>query len=96
MTGANLFVYYRIDPANRDALRVAVDALFDAVAQTHGVRGRWMRRREDPATWMEMYVDAGDVTALATFIERHCERAGFGGLLADAGVRHVEIFVDAD
>jgi len=93
---ASLFVYYRIDPARRDALRTAVGALFAAVAQTHGIRGRWMRRRDDPVTCMEVYADAEDVTALATFIDHHCERAGFGQLLAEAGARHAEIFVDAD
>ncbi len=96
MTRANLYVYYRVDPTRRDALRAAIRILFDAVAQTHGIRGRWMCRRDDPATCMEIYAEVEDVTALATFIEQHCERVGFGRLLIDAGARHAEIFVDAD
>lgn len=95
MTRANLYVYYRVDPTRRDALRAAIHTLFDAVAQTHGIRGRWMCRRDDPATYMEIYADVEDVTALAAFIEQVCERTGFERLLVDAGARHAEIFVDA-
>ena len=96
MTRANLYVYYRVDPTRRAALRVAIRTLFDAVAQTHGIRGRWMCRRDDSATCMEIYADVEDVTALATFIEQYCEQLGFARLLVDAGARHAEIFVDAD
>jgi hypothetical protein len=96
VTRATIYVYYRVDPTRRDALRAAVGELFDAVARAHGIRGRWMCRRDDPGTCMEIYADVEDVTVLATFIEHHCERARFGRLLVDAGARHAEIFVDAD
>ncbi len=37
------------------SLRDEVESLFRAVEATTGVRGRWMRRRDDPATYMEVY-----------------------------------------
>jgi quinol monooxygenase YgiN len=96
VTRASLYSYYRVDPARRDALRSAVEALFQAVAQAHGVQGRWMHRKDDPETFMEVYDNSEDVEALAAFIRQECERTGFRQLLADAGARHDEIFVDAD
>jgi len=96
VTRGSLYSYYRIEPARRAALRGAVEALFHAVVQAHGVQGRWMQRKDDPQTFMEVYGDSADVEALAAFIRQECERTGFRQLLADAAVRHDEIFVDAD
>ena len=96
MTRANLYVYYRADPARMDALRVAVAALFDAVSKTYGIRPRWMHRRNDATKCMEVYADVEDVGALAAFVERQCASMDFGRLLGDAETRHAEIFVDRD
>ena len=51
----NYYVYYKADPARLDELRVAVERLLAAVERDCGVRGRWMRRRDDVATYMEVY-----------------------------------------
>jgi len=96
VTRANLYVYYRADLARMDALRAAVGALFDAVSETYGIRPRWMCRRDDAATCMEIYADVEEVDALAAFIGRQCEAMDFRRLLTDAGIRHAEIFVDGD
>jgi len=96
VTRANLYVYYRADPARMDAVRAAVGALFDAVWETYGMRPRWMCRRDDAATCMEIYADVEEVDALAAFIGRQCEAMDFRRLLTDAGIRHAEIFVDGD
>jgi len=96
VTRASLYSYYRIVPERRAEARAAVYALFAAVAQNHDVQGRWMRRRDDPQTHMEIYSDIEDVDALLAFIRRECERTGFARVLADAGARHDEIFVESD
>ena len=41
-------------------LRAEIEALFDKVEKHSGVRGRWMRRRDDPATYMEVYEGVED------------------------------------
>ncbi|MDX1374137.1 MAG: DUF4936 family protein [Burkholderiales bacterium] len=96
MTRACLYTYYRIDPARQREARTAVEALFAAAAQAYGVRGRWMRRKDDPSTFLEVYAEVENVEALAAFIRSECERMGFVRLLADGAARHDEIFVDAD
>lgn len=96
MTRGCLYCYYRGDPAHSKALRSAVDALFHAVSENFSVQGRWMRRKDDPDTFMEIYADVANIDALVEFIQEECERSGFRRLLADSGVRHDEVFVNAD
>lgn len=56
----NYYVYYKVDVARLAEARAAVEKLFAAVEHDYGVRGRWMRRRDDPATYMEVYEDVGN------------------------------------
>ncbi len=56
----NYYVYYKVDVARLDELRAAVERLFAAVERDSGVRGRWLRRRDDAATYMEVYEDVRD------------------------------------
>ena len=81
------YVYYRIAPDRAAGLRKDVERLFDLVEASTGVRGRWMRRRDDPGTYMEIYENVGDERAFEALLER-----------AAAGLalqRHVERFVCA-
>ncbi|HSH08145.1 MAG TPA: DUF4936 family protein [Burkholderiales bacterium] len=96
MTRASLYTYYRINPQRRDALRAAIDALLAAAARAYGVQGRWMHRKDDPDTYLEVYAEVENVDALASFLRRECERSGFARFLADGSARHDEIFVDAE
>ena len=79
----NYYVYYRIDPARIDELRGAIANLIAAVERDTGVRGRLMRRRDEPTTFMEVYEGVTDDAAFeallarasaALQLERHVER----------------------
>ena len=59
----NYYVYYKIEPARAAALKPQVEAMFARIAEQTGVRGRWMRRRDDPGTYMEVYEDVRDQPA---------------------------------
>lgn len=72
----NYYVYYKLPPDRVGAAREAVRSLFGAVEKAFGVRGRWMRRRDDPSTYMEVYEDVKDEAAFEALIER--EGAGLG------------------
>ena len=56
----NYYVYYKVDPARVAELRAVVERLFAALERDCGVRGRWMHRRDDPATYMEVYEGVTD------------------------------------
>ena len=66
----NYYVYYKLDPARAVELRAAVQKVFDSVEKTVGVRGRWMRRRDDPSTYMEVYEGVRDENAFEALLER--------------------------
>lgn len=70
------YVYYRVEPARVAALRAQVERLFGIVEQATGAQGRWMRRRDDPTTYMEVYENVADDGAFEALLER--EAAGLG------------------
>jgi hypothetical protein len=64
-----------------------VKELFLEVERKCGVRGRWMRRRDDPATYMEVYEGVSDAAAFEALLEREGAKLGVP--------RRLERFVDA-
>jgi len=83
----NYYVYYKLDPERLGELRPAIEALFNAVEREFGVRGRWMRRRDDPATYMEVYEGIADEAAFEAMLGREGAKLGLP--------RKVERFVSA-
>lgn len=81
------YVYYRVEPTRLAALKQEIEALFRSVEAASGVRGRWMRRRDEPSTYMEVYEGVADEARFEALLER--EAAGLGL------ERHVERFVCA-
>jgi hypothetical protein len=59
-----------VDPARLAELRAGVERLFATLERECGVRGRWMHRRDDPATYMEVYEDVKDAGKFEAVLER--------------------------
>ncbi|MFN2645524.1 MAG: DUF4936 family protein [Burkholderiales bacterium] len=72
----NYYVYYKIDLARLAELRAGVERLFAALERECGVRGRWMHRRDDPATYMEVYEDVTDTARFEALLEREGAKLG--------------------
>ena len=72
----NYYVYYKIAPERHDEFRRCVEALFDLVEKRCGVRGRWMRRRDDASTYMEVYEGVQDEAAFEALLEREGAKLG--------------------
>jgi hypothetical protein len=68
-------------------LRPGIERLFAAIERECGVRGRWMHRRDDPVTYMEVYEGVTDTARFETVLAR--ESAGLGLQ------RRTELFVSA-
>ena len=81
------YVYYRVEAGRVASLQEQVRLLFRSVEAATGVRGRWMRRREEPTTYMEVYEDVRDEQAFEALLEREAAKLGLQ--------RHVERFVCA-
>ena len=72
----NYYVYYKVPPEQVARLRALVQALFAAVEKQCGVRGRWMHRRDDPSTYMEVYENVTDEAAFEALLEREGAKLG--------------------
>ncbi len=81
------YVYYKVDAARLEEVRRAVQAMFDVLERECGVRGRWMRRRDDAATYMEVYEGVRDDARFEALVEREGAKLGLQ--------RRVERFVSA-
>jgi hypothetical protein len=92
----NYYVYYRIDPAQLGKLGIEITKLFRKVEKESGVRGRWMRRRDEPTTYMEVYEGVRDADAFDALLQGQCERLALQRFLAPGAVRRREIFIAAE
>lgn len=70
------YVYYRVDAARVEAIRIAVRALFAAIERETGVRGSWMRRRDEATTFMEVYEGVADERAFEAVLARESAALG--------------------
>jgi Domain of unknown function (DUF4936) len=70
------YVYYKIAPDQAQMVRGKVLSLFEAIEKQCGVRGRWMRRRDDPSTYMEVYEDVQDAAGFEAALKREGAKLG--------------------
>jgi quinol monooxygenase YgiN len=63
------YVYYKIAPDRAPQMRAMVEKLFQEIEKQCGVRGRWMRRRDDPSTYMEVYEGVKDGAAFEALLQ---------------------------
>jgi len=70
------YVYYKIAPDQAPRLRGMVEKLFREIEKQCGVRGRWMHRRDDSTTYMEVYEDVKDAAAFEALLEREGGKLG--------------------
>jgi len=84
----NYYVYYKVTPEQLEQVRPQVEDLFQQAKLQFAVTGRWMRRRDDPATYMEVYEAVRDEAGFEALLERAA--AGF------RVPRKVERFISAE
>lgn len=85
------YVYYRIAPRREAEAAAAVDQLLFEIAAQTGVQGRLLRKRDEPALWMEVYADVpGDW--LEAPLAAAAARLQFERFLQPGSSRRVECF----
>lgn len=72
----NYYIYYKVPPERVAALRPMVEHLFSIAEKRLGVRGRWMRRRDDPTTYMEVYEGVADERAFESLMASEGAKLG--------------------
>jgi len=84
----NYYVYYKVDRAQLPALTVSVRELFKKIKITFKIEGRWMRRHDDPTTYMEVYEGVADEQAFEAFLAQEAPPLGIE--------RKLERFISAE
>jgi len=84
----NYYVYYKVAPEQLKEVGSAVKSLLATVESQTGIRGRWMRRRDDPTTYMEVFEGVKDEAAFEALLDREGARLGVQ--------RKVERFISAE
>ena len=93
MSPSHYYIYYPVRIGlEADLARVLYNAQSDLQART-GVVGRFLRRADDPWTWMEIYENVTDVPAFDAALEEAIERHGLLRFVDEGGRRHTERFV---
>jgi hypothetical protein len=82
----NYYVYYRLEPRRVEEVRLFVERLFNSVKSETNIQGKWLRRRDDPLTYMEVYEGVADAKAFEVLLEREAAVLGLA--------RKTEIFID--
>jgi len=91
MTGpTHFYVWYTVRGDLHGAVE-AVGALFDAIERRTGVKGRLLARRDEPATWMEVYEGVADASDFGRALDALATRHGVLAFVED-GRRHTERF----
>lgn len=86
------YIYYRVASGESGRAERIVGSLLEDVRKRTGVAGRLLHRRDDPATWMEVYEGIADESAFAASLADAVERSGFPRVLAEGSTRVTEIF----
>ena len=87
------YIYYRVNPDRATQARQIVEKLQQELRKLTGVQGRLLHRRDDPATWMEVYEGIADEAAFETALEGAVSRCDLAPVLATGSRRVTEIFL---
>ncbi len=86
------YVYYRVQPGDTADALAAVRTLQQHLAQSTGISGRLLRRRDDPSTWMGIYENVVHGESFEEALQRLVESRAFAAWLAPGSIRHQEVF----
>lgn len=86
------YVYYRIERDRGADAEKAVLQLLDAVKQSTGVAGRLLKKRAEPALWMEVYENVRDDAKFESELAAAVARLKLQDYLQTDATRRVECF----
>lgn len=89
------YVYYRLS-AGVDTVEAAqrITRMQQSLADSTGIRGRLLQRKDDPSTWMEIYEPVMESAVFELALQHAVIVSGIAGLIEPGSARHLERFVD--
>lgn len=86
------YIYYRVDPERASGCRDAAGKVLDAVHRATGIRGRLLKKRNEPLLWMEIYEGVTDEAGFEWALAEAVSAAAILPLLQQGSSRHTECF----
>jgi hypothetical protein len=86
------YVYYRINCDRGADAEKAVLQLLDALKQSTGVAGRLLKKRAEPALWMEVYENVRDDAQFESELAAAVTRLKLQEFLQADATRRIECF----
>ena len=90
---SHYYIYYPVRIGMEADLAHTLYNLQEDLSHTSGVRGRFLRKADDPWTWMEIYENVTDSAAFDDALAQGLDRHGIARFIDDGGRRHTERFV---
>lgn len=88
----NYYIYYRVDAAQSGRCTVAAQMLLDRMQDKTGIRGRLLKKRNEPLLWMEIYEGVTDEAGFEWELAEAVTASGLQNYLQAGSARHVECF----
>ncbi|MBS0356964.1 MAG: DUF4936 family protein [Proteobacteria bacterium] len=93
MALSHYYIYYPVRIGTEADLARVLHLLQADIHRETGVAGRFLRKADDPWTWMEIYENVGAPAEFERSLEQAVERQGVARFIADDGRRHTERFI---
>ena len=88
------YIYYRIAAEQAPHVTIAVQAIQSQIETRHGIRGRLLKKRNEPNLWMEVYENVPENVAFEGALTAAVLQSGIADFLSPDETRHVECFED--
>lgn len=88
------YIYYRVAPEQTSHVESAWQRTQLEIETQSGIRGRRLKKCDDPSLWMEVYENIPKNLAFEEILSRAAAQSGLANLLAFGEKRHVECFQD--
>ena len=93
MALSHYYIYYPVRIGLEADLARTLHNLQADVGEQTGITGRFLRKADDPWTWMEIYENVTDSAAFDDALAQGLDRHGLERFIDDGGRRHTERFV---
>jgi hypothetical protein len=88
----NFYVWYRVERDDSDT-ETAVRSMMARVGCRTGIRGKLMKKRDEPLLWMEIYENVPDSSSFERILAEKADEFDVGMFID--GTRRVECFGEA-
>ena len=93
MTPSHYYIYYPVRIGMETDLARTLYNAQPEIDEATGVAGRFLRKADDPWTWMEIYENVTDVAAFDAALEQAVIKHALLRFVDEGGRRHIERFL---